>query len=270
MAGGLFTANREYFWEIGGYDTEFGFWGTENLEFSFRIWQCGGSLECMPCSRIHHIFRKGGHAYSLPQGHVAKNKLRTAAIWMDDYAYIVQEAIGATDSSINVGPLDHMMELRDKLQCKNFDWFLKNVYPEGIITGMRDIRSLGTIKSKHHDLCIDNMQHTYANARMGTYSCHGHGSQTFLVLARTKEIRPIGNLELCLTSEVTISWCEARHDVTWDYDPIVMLLRNHQTQLCLTVGDANSLTTEHCDPTNPKQSWSFHDKYPEKHSAARS
>ncbi len=39
MAGGLFSVNREYFWHIGGYDTDFGFWGTENLEFSFRIWQ---------------------------------------------------------------------------------------------------------------------------------------------------------------------------------------------------------------------------------------
>ena len=93
MAGGLFSANREFFWKLGGYDTDFGFWGTENLEFSFRIWQCGGTLEGIPCSRVYHIFR-GHHPYSLPAGSIHRNKLRTAAIWLDEYAFIVEASLG--------------------------------------------------------------------------------------------------------------------------------------------------------------------------------
>lgn len=37
MAGGLFSIDREFFYEIGSYDEGQLIWGSENLEMSFRV-----------------------------------------------------------------------------------------------------------------------------------------------------------------------------------------------------------------------------------------
>ncbi|XP_037945302.1 polypeptide N-acetylgalactosaminyltransferase 1 [Teleopsis dalmanni] len=172
MAGGLFAIDRKYFWEIGSYDEQMDGWGGENLEMSFRIWQCGGRIETLPCSRVGHVFRDF-HPYTFPQNRDTHgiNTARMALAWMDEYINIFFLYRPDLKFHPDIGDVTHRIMLRKKLRCKSFDWYLRNVYPEKFIP-TKNVVAYGRFKNEHDNLCLDDLhQDNEKPYNLGIFSC---------------------------------------------------------------------------------------------------
>lgn len=51
-----------------------------------------------------------------------------AEIWLDDYKKYYYAMVGNTKDR-NYGDITERIEIRKRLKCKSFDWYVKNVYP---------------------------------------------------------------------------------------------------------------------------------------------
>lgn len=154
MAGGLFAINKAYFFEMGAYDPQMKIWGGENLELSFRIWQCGGSIEIVPCSHVGHLFRKSS-PYTFPGGVgdiLYSNLARVAMVWMDDWGTFYFKYNPEAKKMIPKQNVTDRVNLRKKLKCKSFQWYLDNVWPNHFFP--KSDRFFGRIRNQEAKQCL--------------------------------------------------------------------------------------------------------------------
>jgi len=184
MPGGLFAADRQWFLHLGGYDAEMRLYGGEEMEISFRTWMCGGSVESVPCSHVGHVFRTDaywqGQVYVVPGVEIHRNKLRTAHVWMDGYKRFVEYAMEPMDPG-TLGNLSARKELRKKLKCRSFSWFLRNVVPHMEVPNVPKKGPMGSLVNEGlKGVCLDLMGKNQPGEQLGLYPCHGkRGSQAF-------------------------------------------------------------------------------------------
>lgn len=131
MLGCAFAINRQYFWDLGGYDDQLLIWNAENYELSFKLWLCGGELLECPCSRVAHVFRRHNEFRRLDGvDFVGRNFKRIAEVWMDEWKEFLYKTDPIRYKNIDAGDLTKQKMVRRQLKCKPFNYFIHHIAPE--------------------------------------------------------------------------------------------------------------------------------------------
>ncbi|XP_072949060.1 putative polypeptide N-acetylgalactosaminyltransferase 9 isoform X2 [Epargyreus clarus] len=257
MAGGLFAIDKEFFERLGTYDSGFDIWGGENLELSFKTWMCGGTLEIVPCSHVGHIFRKRSpYKWRTGVNVLKKNSVRLAEVWLDDYAKYYYQRVG--NDKGDYGDISGRKALREKLGCKSFEWYLKNIYPELFIPG--ESVAHGEIANPSSEMCIDSAAGPEDMKKpVNVWPCHGEYGNQYWMYSKNGEIR---RDETCLDysgHDVVLYPCHgAKGNQMWMYDPNTKLLKHGSSEKCMAISrNKDKIVMETCSDSETRQMWSM-------------
>lgn len=208
MAGGLFAIDKDFFFESGAYDDGMGFWGGENLEMSFRLWTCAEGIYINSCSLVGHVFRdKSPHHLSTQS--IIKNKLRVVQVWLDEYKEAFYKYYPSR-RTMDFGDISERIELRKKLNCQSFQWYLDNIATMVRIPEQNPAASGYIVNMRFQNLCFDSFG---KEGILKLKNCHKNGGNQYFVLTKKGEIESMAfcldNMGNTIGSEIEIKKCHS-------------------------------------------------------------
>ncbi|XP_063198262.1 polypeptide N-acetylgalactosaminyltransferase 3 isoform X3 [Chroicocephalus ridibundus] len=162
------------------------------------------------------------------------------------------------------GDISKRLDLRQRLQCKNFTWYLSNVYPEAYVPDLNPLFS-GYLKNIGNRMCLDVGENNHGGKPLIMYSCHGLGGNQYFEYSARHEIRHNIQKELCLHASkgpVQLRECNYKGQKTFAIGEEQWLHQKDQTlynaalHMCLT-GNGEHPSLASCNPSDPFQKWIF-------------
>ncbi|XP_072027838.1 inactive polypeptide N-acetylgalactosaminyltransferase-like protein 5 [Amphiura filiformis] len=161
VSSSVFAISRQYLSNLGGLDV-----GMEDLkasqsaamEMSMKVWMCGGTVRVAPCSRVGQIMTAPPKSALVDLDETAerRNRVRIAEAWMDEYAKHFYTVLPLAANSF-YGNISSQLQLRNRLQCHHFNWYLNNVFPSLLATSHDRLIAWGQCSNKGSSLCLDTL-----------------------------------------------------------------------------------------------------------------
>ncbi|XP_059169609.1 polypeptide N-acetylgalactosaminyltransferase 1-like [Physella acuta] len=256
MVGPAYAIDRNYFNELGGYDTEMKVWGGENIEMSWRVWMCGGRLLHVPCSRVGHVPR--GQPYTFPGGRTQiehYNYKRAALVWMGNYTRFLYN-IYPDMKNLDVGDVSERLALKTKLGCKDFSWYLQNIWPELNVYD-ENVIYWGQVRNRGTSMCLDNNGYLMQGAEPLTVkSCSGDLQTQGFSLTKGGSLRTTLQCVVVYLGDTqpVLEDCVMGIQDTWKYwDKSIF----HLTSVLCLEDVAQSPMLMPCSAENHNQTWEF-------------
>lgn len=265
-AGGLFAMDRKYFFEMGAYDEGMQIWGGENFELSFKLWQCGGSIVWVPCSRVGHVYRNhmpygfGKIDVKIPV--ILLNYMRVVEVWLDDefkeYFYTREPSV----RGYPLGNLTKQLKFKKDHNCKSFKWFMENVAYEVYdrFPVLPPNKAWGEVKQKQGMLCWDTLGQPVGGGPIGVSHCHHFGGNQ---MYRLNTKGQIGVGERCIEAPsgdtLHMSFCDTQPVGPWQWDENTGLIQHRNHEKCVEAGNDNRLHLQPCDTDKESQRWEINE-----------
>ncbi|XP_042327194.1 polypeptide N-acetylgalactosaminyltransferase 15 isoform X3 [Sceloporus undulatus] len=266
VPGGVIAMHRHYFQNTGGYDSDMTLSGGENLELSIKAWLCGGSVEILPCSHVGHVY----HAdvpYTFPDEEIIeRNKIRIAETWLDSFKHLFykHDRLACLISKAEKPNCTDRIQLKKRLGCKGFLWFISNVYPELYPVQDRP-RFSGKLYNTGLGLCMEYQSEKDAlGGLLKLSSCSDSINQRFEYNGM-KEIRFGSTPQFCFDvrhEEVVLQNCTKEMENSsqhWDIKENGMIvhelsgkcIETMKTALCLQKCNKEAIQIWQFDPSYP-------------------
>lgn len=186
---------------------------------------------------------------------------------MDEYKEYLYER-NSRLRTIDGGDLTEQFAVREKLKCKSFDWFIKEVAPDLMEkyppVPLPDFASGAIQSDENPSLCIDTLN----QKNIGIYACasdkvNPQATQNF-ALSWQRDIRQKNSEQCWDVSEsgkppITLFGCHGMQgNQLFRYLPISKQIQHVISKRCLDADlEKKEVFVSTCDKNKPNQKWTF-------------